>query len=108
MRRGEKNSATFLMPDYDEYGIAYKDRSALSSLSRSTRPRDTEELVYNRMIVIDGRIEGTWRRTEATDKIVVHAVPFASFNKAQRNALTKAIARFGAFCGKKARLNVTR
>jgi hypothetical protein len=96
------------MPNYDEYGIAYKDRSALSSLSRGARPRDTEDLIYNRMIVIDGRIEGMWRRTETKNDIVVHAVPFVSFDKAQRNALTKATARFGAFCGKKARLDVTR
>jgi hypothetical protein len=103
-RRDEKSPTIFLMPDYDEYGIAYKDRSALSGLSRTANPLGKMELTFNRMIVIDGRIEGTWQRTEARGEIVVEAVPFAPLSKPKREALTKAAGRFGAFFGKKARL----
>lgn len=99
VRHNEKISATFLMPDYDEYGIAYKDRSALLSADRGT-----DVLAYNRMIVIEGRIEGTWRRTEEKGEIVVEAAPFAPLNQTKRAVLTTAAQRFGAFFGKKARL----
>jgi hypothetical protein len=106
--REEENSATFLLPNYDEYGIAYKDRSALSGLSNGKRARDIKDLTFDRMIVIDGRIEGTWRREETKDAIVVHAVPFGLLDKSKRAALTKAAARFGSFLGKKARIDIVR
>jgi len=65
----ENNSAraiqtTFLMPDYDEYGISYKNRSALFQLHDKNIPVERQgENTYYHMIVIDGLIAGTWRRT---------------------------------------------
>lgn len=48
--------ATFLLPDYDEYGMSYRNRDALA-------PRRTPEAQpsdYSHWLVIGGRIEGTW------------------------------------------------
>jgi hypothetical protein len=49
---------SFLMPDYDEYGMAYKDRSALAHPDH-----DYWTLPWNRAVVIDGVIAGAWQRT---------------------------------------------
>ncbi|HEX2855529.1 MAG TPA: winged helix DNA-binding domain-containing protein [Opitutaceae bacterium] len=103
-RSQQTSSATFLMPDYDEYGIAYKDRSALFGGDRGTGPRQNAELAYNRMIVIDGKIEGTWRRTETKSDFIIGVVPFAPLGKTKRAALTKAAQRLGKFFDRKARL----
>lgn len=49
---------SFLMPDYDEYGMAYKDRSAL------VRPgQDSWVPPWNRFVVVDGVVAGSWQRT---------------------------------------------
>jgi hypothetical protein len=49
---------TFLMPDYDEYGMAYKDRSALAGAEH-----DSWAPPWNRFVVVDGVIAGSWQRT---------------------------------------------
>ena len=46
----------YLLPNYDEYG-SYKDRSAVFDAL------NTHKLVFSHMMVIDGRIAGTWKRT---------------------------------------------
>jgi hypothetical protein len=82
--------SAFLLPDYDEYVMSYKDRSAL----RSTRELT---LAYNRMIVMDGQIVGSWQRSVAGDSVSVEAdcrMPRASANA---RVLAGAIRRFAAF-----------
>jgi Winged helix DNA-binding domain len=62
---------SFLMPDYDEYGMAYKDRSAL------THP-DHEYWAppWNRFVVVDGVIAGAWQRTLGPDAVTVEVAMF--------------------------------
>src|SRR5688572_14802451 len=72
-KKKTKLDSTFLMPDYDEYGMSYKDRSALTS-KKLESPRAS--IVFNRMLVIDGKIEGTWQRTLNKDRVDVEIVPF--------------------------------
>ncbi len=90
-----KLDSTFLMPDYDEYGMSYKNRSALSSFQKLKGPKAS--IVYNRMLVIDGRIEGTWQRTLNKNAAEVNVVPFASLSKTNEQKVAKAIKRFCLF-----------
>jgi hypothetical protein len=53
-RRPPSPARTFLMPDYDEYGMSYRDRKELFT-EPGMKP------AFNRMIVVDGRIVGSWR-----------------------------------------------
>jgi hypothetical protein len=98
---------TFLMPDYDEYGMSYKDRSALflsdddATFIKGGTQRDNN-IVYNRMLIIDGQIAGTWKRSIEKNKIEVEVVPFAPLRKIKQEAVAKAIKRFQAFVGKSA------
>ena len=52
---------SFLMPQYDEYGIAYKDRSAIFDAGNHKTSVSRGNPVFNRTIIIDGQIEGTWQ-----------------------------------------------
>ena len=51
-----KGCFAFLLPDYDEYVMGYRDRSALIWKKMP--------LAHNRMIVADGQIVGSWRRPQ--------------------------------------------
>jgi hypothetical protein len=90
-----KLDSTFLMPDYDEYGMSYKNRSALSPIQKLNSPKAS--IVFNRMVVINGRIEGTWQRTLSKNTVDVRIVPFAPFSKVHEQAVEKAIGRFQSF-----------
>jgi hypothetical protein len=95
----KKIDFTCLLPDYDEYGIGYKDRTALFAEADSTR-----QIAYNRMIIIDGRIAGSWkRRAEKTDA-VVEAVLFRPLSSRKQDALVKAVERYSRFLERPVRL----
>jgi len=62
---------SFLMPDYDEYGMAYQDRSAIAHPEH-----DYWTLPWNRAVVVDGVIAGAWQRTLAPDSVIVEVAMF--------------------------------
>lgn len=46
----------FLMPDYDEYGMSYRDRAGLLAFPEEM----ANESVYSHWLVLNGAIVGTW------------------------------------------------
>lgn len=50
------NDFAFLMPDYDEYGVSYKDRTGLISYPDEM----AKESIYSHWLVVNGMIAGTW------------------------------------------------
>jgi hypothetical protein len=94
----KKIQSSFLMPDYDEYGMGYKDRSAIFRTSKIDFSQfKNDNPFYNRMIIIDGIIEGTWKRIVKSNTIVIETVPFTPLVKAKQQALTKAIKNYESF-----------
>ncbi|WP_276502078.1 winged helix DNA-binding domain-containing protein [Terrimonas pollutisoli] len=95
-----KIQSSFLMPDYDEYGMSYKDRSALFNGTVDLSLFKNENPFFNRMIILDGKIEGTWKRTFKNNKAVVETVPFKTLSKTRQQAMDKAIKKYCAFVRK--------
>ena len=95
-----KMQATFLMPDYDEYGMSYKDRSALFSLPPKVLENPKLNIPYNRMIVADGQIVGSWKRTIKNKEVDVETDYFKPLNKKQQAAVQRAVKKYSTFVGK--------
>jgi hypothetical protein len=86
----------YLLPAYDEYIIAYKDRSvALDATARKIASERNP--VFNSVIVIDGRIVGGWKRTLKEDTVIVTLNPRRPLRKAEMLAVTEAARRYGTF-----------
>lgn len=93
-----RKEMSFLMPDYDEYGIAYKDRSALNN------PKiKVVKTVFDRVIIIDGTIAGTWRRTLQKDNVLLEIQLFEPYTASDKT-IVAAIDKYGKFLGKKVEL----
>ena len=88
------------MPDYDEYGMSYKDRSVLLVSKDDALQFKGENPAYNRMIIIDGKIEGTWKRVIKNNTVSIATVPFRTLSKTRQQALAKAIKKYCSFIGK--------
>ncbi len=88
----------YLLPGFDEYLLAYKDRSA--SLDD---PRYHRLIPLNGMfpatVLLEGRVVGTWKRTFKKDAVVLTVRPFDPFDEQVRQALTPAAQRYGEFLG---------
>ena len=57
-----------LLPAYDEYLIAYKDRGAAFDMANSDTLRNAQ---FNSTIVWGGRVVGTWKRTLEKSAVIV-------------------------------------
>ncbi|MES2774316.1 MAG: winged helix DNA-binding domain-containing protein [Bacteroidota bacterium] len=93
----KKTQASFLMPDYDEYGMGYKDRSAIIDPDNTPKQMSRDNPIFNRMIIIDGQIAGTWQRVVKGKTVMVETFPFSPLNKTQSKELEKAVKRFLEF-----------
>jgi Winged helix DNA-binding domain len=91
--------SVYLLPNYDEYLIAYKDRghAAASSPVSMDAPRGFD--IYAHFLVVDGRFGGTWRRADGKNAVRISTTPFQPFTGAQTRALSLQAARMSAFLG---------
>lgn len=94
-------SSAYLLPSYDEYAVAYKDRSAILDTAYAARARNG---IFYPIIVTNGRIVGTWKRTVKRDAVTIETDLFHPLSEAETHALTSAIERYGRFIGKHAML----
>jgi hypothetical protein len=88
-----------LLPIYDEYLIAYRDRGAVANPAYASRITITSE-TYCHYVIVDGLLVGTWKRAETPAGIDVNVVGYRSYPPAYRQAIAVASERYGAFLGK--------
>jgi hypothetical protein len=92
----ESKNGTLLLPTYDEYTVAYKDRSAVLKPSDAGRSGNG---IFGPIIVINGQVAGTWRRTLRKDAVVITTSAFRKFKRTEVSALVIASSRYGVFLG---------
>jgi hypothetical protein len=87
----------FLLPNYDEYLVAYKDRDAGVSTVIAQRVVEGTFDAYAHFLVLDGKLAGTWRRdvTERAARVTVS--PFGRLTRENSRTLDDATKRLGTF-----------
>jgi hypothetical protein len=88
-----------LLPSFDEYLLGYRDRSAMLDASHANGVSPGGNGIFNPIVVIGGRVRGTWRRTIKKDRVEIATTPFATFTKREHRAIAKESKRYGAFLG---------
>ena len=81
----------YLLPIYDEFVMGYKDRSAIMPLNVNAPIR------YDCMIVYNGQVIGTWKRTILKNIIEMEYDFFKPLNKLQSKLFDEAINHFSEF-----------
>lgn len=92
-----------LLPVYDEYVVAYKDRRAVLPPEYAARP-DAGNGIFRAPILIDGQMVGTWTRKLKKEAVVISPNLFRSLNGDEEKALVAAAQQYGAFLGLSAEL----
>ena len=90
-----------LLPMYDEYLVAYKNRAA------AVDPRCGwlgPNAILDSTVAVDGRVVAIWKRAQSGNQIVVNVTPLAPINTSARQAVAGAVRRYGAFLGEELRL----
>jgi hypothetical protein len=89
-----------LLPNYDEYLIAYKDRSNSIKPELQERIRRSDGVLNAHIIVMNGQVIGGWRRKIGKDEVTIMANPISKLDKAEKDALRLAAERYRQFLGK--------
>jgi hypothetical protein len=90
----------WLLPSFDEYTVAYKDRSAV--LDPAHGGVVSSNGIFYPAIVLDGQVAGTWKRAFKKGAVVITLSPFAPLKKNERQVVAAAAERYGAFLGRSA------
>jgi len=88
----------YLLPAFDEFVVAYADRSAALESAHKIRV-NAGGGILNPTIVVDGRIVGTWKRRLARGEIVFSPALFNTLSKPKTRAVARALLRYAAFLG---------
>lgn len=86
-----------LLPAFDEWLVAYRDRTA--TLARAYVGRLAGGGMLDPCVVVDGAVVGTWRRTLARRGAAIAIAPFAPLDASARAAVEAAVAPYAAFLG---------
>src|SRR4051812_4992456 len=97
-RRGAtRDQVVHLLPIYDEYLVAYRDREAVPHRPAAIASASKPSVTFQHAFVIAGHVAGTWRITRSTNGVTIHAVPLRRLNLNERRALIAAVRRYQQF-----------
>lgn len=88
----------YLLPTYDEYAVAYKDRRAIGT--PPAKPKNFgEATLLGPSIVIGGEVVGSWSRTVAKKKVAITLKPWRKLSAQETKLVETAAERYAAFVG---------
>lgn len=94
----EEVDSLFLLPAFDEYCVSYKHRTDVFAKEWQGHAI-TSNGIFKPIIVVNGHVEGLWKRTIQKNKVVIETHFFNPNAVVPAEKLTTAAARFGQFLG---------
>ncbi len=94
-----KSPTAYLLPNYDEYFIGFKDRSAIGEVARRANINADDPALIAHVVVLNGQIVGGWRRTLKKDVVLVETSLITKLTRGDERAVEDATERLGKFLG---------
>ena len=94
-----QRSGVLTLPGFDEYFIAYRDRTAIIDNALVNRVVPGKNGIFLPLLVSRGRIVGTWRKKATTRSITVTPQPFTTLTVQQQAGLRQGIRNYAHFLG---------
>jgi len=95
----ETSPTAHLLPNYDEYFIGFKDRSAIGEIIGQFNLDANDPAFIAHIIILDGQIVGGWRRTLKKDAVIVELNLLTNLTKTENQAVMEAVDQYGKFLG---------
>jgi len=92
-----------LLPPFDEYLIAYRDRGDMLA-PHEARRLNAGGGILPPVIVAGGRVVGRWRRTLAPSVVTIELAPFDKPSPADRARIGEAAERYAAFLDRQVKI----
>ena len=91
-------SLVHLLPIYDEYLVAYRDRVAVPHGPPAIAP-GPRFVTFENSVVIAGQVAGTWRRVPGARGVHVTVTAHRKLTARERRAISAALERYQTFTG---------
>ncbi|HEX4018100.1 MAG TPA: winged helix DNA-binding domain-containing protein [Frankiaceae bacterium] len=92
--------AVHLLPNFDEYVVAYQDRSALFPSAAMAQDLAGMNVLASAVVLHRGRVAGDWKRTLEGSRVRVEVNLRVALSRTAHRALEVAARRYGRFLGK--------
>lgn len=91
-----------LLPPFDEYTVAYRDRAAIADPAFAKRVNAGGGMI-NAVLAIDGLVAGSWKRTIRGKSVHVAVTPFRELTDREQRGVDRQVIRYAKFLGLEAR-----
>jgi hypothetical protein len=88
-----------LLPNYDEYFVGLKDRSAFSTRLKAAGVKARTDALSGHVLTINGQIVGGWKRTLTERTAVIEPKLLLPLTQAERKAVERATRKLARFLG---------
>jgi len=92
-----------LLPNFDEYTVAYRDRAEVMLAGRLHE----SAFVLSNVVIVDGKIRGAWQRTLGRNGVSVEVSTLGRFKPAETAALEAAGRRLSRYLERPVQLSVS-
>ena len=96
----------WLVPNYDESFIGFRDRSAMGQRLSDAKVMDRNTALSAHIALADAQVVGGWKRTLGKKEVVIDLTLLSSVTTRERKALEAEARRYGEFVGAEASLKV--
>jgi hypothetical protein len=93
------SAAVHLLPIYDEYLVAYRDRLLVPHGPPSIAVRPGHSVTFQHALIAGGRVAGTWRVQHGARAVSIAVTPMRRLTAAERRGVTAAAERYVRFLG---------
>jgi hypothetical protein len=88
-----------LLPNYDEYFIGFKDRSAIGQRIRRAEASTSSRAFLAHILTVDGQVIGGWKRDVTKSEVVIALELVTPLTTAEGRAVKAEVERYRAFLG---------
>ncbi len=90
-------AAVHLLPIYDEYLVAYRDRVLVPHGPSKIAAVPGHSVTFQHALVIDGRVAGTWRMTRGARSVAIAVTPLRRLTPTEQRGVVAAAQRYERF-----------
>jgi hypothetical protein len=94
-----RRGTVHLLPNYDEYFIAYRDRSAVAGRAGDTKLVTGWDILNAHVVFVDGALVGRWRRYARKGTVALRFEPVISLTRNEKAGLEREVGRYEKFVG---------
>ena len=98
-RDAKARASVHLLPNYDEYFIGHRDRSAIAQRVGSARLVTGGSALIGNVVIVDGQLVGGWKRSIKRSGTLVRIMLLTRLTAAEKKRISGAAATLGKYLG---------